>query len=39
MKARSFEAAVEVDAAGGYAAVTALDDTGRALATSRPVRL
>jgi hypothetical protein len=39
IKARSFESAVEVHATGGYATVTALDDTGRALATSRPVRL
>ncbi len=39
LKARSFETAVDVDITGGYAAVTALDVTGRALATSRPVRL
>jgi hypothetical protein len=39
MKARSFETAVDVDATRGYAAVTALDHAGRALATSRPVKL
>ncbi len=39
IKARSFETAVEIDATGGYAAVAALDHTGRALATSHPVRL
>jgi hypothetical protein len=38
-KARSFETVVEVDATGGYAAATALDHSGRALATSQPVRL
>jgi hypothetical protein len=34
-----FETAIDVGATSGYAAVTALDHAGRALHTSRPVKL
>jgi Arylsulfotransferase (ASST) len=39
VEAHSFETAMVIEATGGYAAVTALDGTGRALATSQPVKL
>ncbi len=39
VKQHSFETAIELAATSGYAAVTALDHTGRALGTSRPVKL
>ena len=38
-KQHGFETAIALGAAGGYAAVTALDHAGRALGTSRPVKL
>ena len=39
VRAHSFETVARVDATGGYAAVTALDHTGHALGTSRPIKL